>query len=58
MDEKTKQIWHAKRLISVAARAASLTSKRIRAGLPVTNSLPRTDRLIRLSTAAWNKAIA
>lgn len=58
MDEKTKQIWHAKRLISIAARAASLTSKRIRAGLPVNTSLRRTDRLIRLSTDAWNKAVA
>jgi hypothetical protein len=58
MDPKQQQIWHAKRLISVAARATAHAAKRIRQGLPARIALQRSDRLIRLSHAAWNEAIA
>jgi len=58
MSNKDQQIWHAKRLISLAARAACHASKRIRAGLPARIALQRADRLTRVSFDAWHKAIA
>lgn len=58
MSNKEQQIWHAKRLINIAARATGISSRRIRAGLPATTSLRRSDRLIRASKVAWDAAIA
>ena len=58
MSDKQQQIWHAKRHISLASKAAVHTSRRIRAGMPAGIALLRTDRLIRLSNKAWLEATA
>ena len=58
MSPKEQNIWHAKRLIALAAKSAVHTSRRIRAGLPARVALLRTDRLMRLSNIAWQQAIA
>lgn len=58
MSDKEQQIWHAKRLITLAAKSTAHTARRIRAGLPARAALARTDRLIRISNAAWLKAVA
>lgn len=58
MDDKTQQLWHAKRLMSIAARATSHASKRILLGLPAQIALQRSNRLIRLSQSAWATATA
>jgi hypothetical protein len=58
MSDKELKIWHAKRLIILASKAAVHASKRIRSGMPARVALHRTDCLIKLSHQAWQEATA
>jgi hypothetical protein len=58
MEDKQQQIWRAKRLMVVAARATAHAAKRIRLRLPAKVALQRSNRLIHISANAFREATA